>query len=564
MPDTTCTEAILSNDYYDFILEPEFVRQYSEVSGSCLQQIDRFAGFLYVPRNAIPGRELQNIYYYTTPKLYGLMEGTISDQIRVIPQQQDQIMNLHGENVMIGFIGTGIDYTSPYFQTSDGRTRVLGIWDQTIQTGTPPADAGYGSVYTEEMINEALAADSPADIVPSIDSHGNGTYLASVAAASENTSGNFRGVAPYASIGVVKLKEAKPYLKDFYAVPQSALAYQENDIIWAIRYLLELANEKGLPLAICLALGTSMGGHANNSFLAQYIDTVSVGGRCIVCGTGNEAGGRKHYFGQFQPNAEYMDVEVRVENNPTGFWMELWGLSPDIFTVSVISPSGEILQRVPYQINSGTNYQFTFEQSIFSVSYQLAGQSARNSVVAMRLLNPSNGIWTFRIYGNNLIYGSFHIWLPIQEFLQGNTYFLASNPEVTLTEPSTSLRSITVSGYDSGNNSILLESGRGYPLTNTVKPYIAAPGVAVPGIDLRNNILRRTGTGGSAAITTGVCALILQWNALSGSEIPLGNAGITTLLIRGADRDINRTYPNKEWGYGTLNVPATFEGFRPV
>ena len=41
----------------------------------------------------------------------------------------------------------------------------------------------------------------------------------------------FLGAAPEASIAVVKLKEAKQYLKEFYAIQEEAVCYQENDIM---------------------------------------------------------------------------------------------------------------------------------------------------------------------------------------------------------------------------------------------------------------------------------------------------------------------------------------------
>lgn len=564
MTEINCREAILSNDYYDFLIAPEFLEEYVSPSQSCIQPIGRSASSVHLPRSLYPDLSVQNEYYSSIPKLYGLMEGTVTDQIRFIPQQEEDILGLTGEGVLLGFIGTGINYNSDYFKTRTGNTRILGIWDQTIQDGTPPPATNYGSAYSEQMINQALESDAPLTIVPSEDTHGYGTYLASVAAASENPSGSFHGVAPNASIGIVKLKEAKPYLKDFFAIRDDAIAYQENDILLAIKYLYELAEIYNMPLVICLGPGTSIGNHNSSSYLSSYIDEISVGSRCVVCGTGNEAASRHHFSATFGTNTDYIDVEIRVEDNQKGFWMELWGKAPDVFSVSVISPSGETLQRVPYRVGGGANYEFIFENSSLSVAYQVVGDYIGDPVITMRMLNPANGIWTFRIYGSNLTYGQFHMWLPINEFLEGSTYFLASNPDMTLTTPSSSVRSITVSAYDSGNNSIFLESGRGFTFSGLIKPYLAAPGVSVPGITLRDRIIRRSGTSESAALTAGSCALIFQWAVVLGNDTNLSVIRLSTLLIRGADRSVNRTYPNREWGFGTLNLANTFKNFRPI
>lgn len=564
MPEPTCKEAALSNEYLDFIFSTEYPLTLGYNQGYCIQPIGSSSSCIYASSEIAPDFSIQNAFYPSVPKLYGLMEGTVSDLVRTISLQQQSYLGLTGEGVLLGIIGTGINYQSPSFQNADGSTRIAGIWDQTIQTGTPPTNIAYGSTYTAEQINEALASEAALSIVPSQDTNGLGTYLASAAASSENPDTLFRGVAPAATLGIVKLKEAKPYLKEFYAIPPGAAAYQENDIMLAIKYLSNLADSLRMPLVILLSAGTSMGNHNSSSFLAHYIDAVSVGTKCVVCGTGNEANQRHHYVNNLRENQEYIDVEIRVENNSTGFFMEIWNTNLDILTVSVISPSGEQLPRIPYQTTTGTDYRFVFEQSQISVRYQITGEAFLNSLTAIRMENPANGIWTFRIYGTNVTFGLFHIWLPISDFIEGETYFLASNPDTTLTEPSTSLKSISVGAYDSQNNSIFLESGRGYPVNGNVKPYFAAPGVSVPGVSLRGTPLKRSGTSSSAALTAGTCALVFQWAIVQGNDPTLDTTRLSALLVRGTDRSPSRTYPNREWGFGALNLENTFSNFRPV
>ena len=67
----------------------------------------------------------------------------------------------------------------------------------------------YGTEYTEEQINNALASDSPRDIVPSTDTDGHGTFLAGIAAGGQLENGSFSGAAPGCRLGIVKLKPAK-------------------------------------------------------------------------------------------------------------------------------------------------------------------------------------------------------------------------------------------------------------------------------------------------------------------------------------------------------------------
>ncbi len=70
-------------------------------------------------------------------------------------------LNLDGRGIMIGLVDTGIDYTNEIFKDLDGRTRIVGIWDQTIQTGRPPEGFFYGTEYTQRQINEALRSEEP-------------------------------------------------------------------------------------------------------------------------------------------------------------------------------------------------------------------------------------------------------------------------------------------------------------------------------------------------------------------------------------------------------------------
>ena len=67
--------------------------------------------------------------------------------------------NVTGAGVLLAVIDSGIDYSHPDFRSMDGKTRIMYLWDQTIQ-GTPPAGFSSGVEYTREEINEALSRDT--------------------------------------------------------------------------------------------------------------------------------------------------------------------------------------------------------------------------------------------------------------------------------------------------------------------------------------------------------------------------------------------------------------------
>ena len=112
----------------------------------------------------------------------------------------------------------------------------------------------------------ALQSENPREVVPSYDENGHGTALASVAAGSSLGNGlRFQGAAPEADIVMVKLRETKQHLRDFYLVPEDEPAYAESDILVALRYLESYAVSLTRPLVICFGLGSNMGDHEGHS-----------------------------------------------------------------------------------------------------------------------------------------------------------------------------------------------------------------------------------------------------------------------------------------------------------
>ena len=71
-----------------------------------------------------------------------------------------------------------------------------------------------------------------------------------------NLEQGFASPAPQADIVVVKLKQAKKYLKDYYFIREGAKAYQENDIINAVVYISNIADMYNKPVIICVPLAS--------------------------------------------------------------------------------------------------------------------------------------------------------------------------------------------------------------------------------------------------------------------------------------------------------------------
>lgn len=562
MPD--CREQVYSNDYFDFII-PYGVQAEVPVSGGCVQRVAEEFDIFFYPRAGLPQFSIENYTYTAIPKCYGLLDTTALEVSGIIRMQNQPVLSLKGTGVLVGFIDTGIDYANPLFRYTDGSSRILRIWDQTIQDGTPPAGILYGAEYTKEQIDAALASGNPYESVPSRDTNGHGTFLAGVACGSEDVPNDFIGAVPNAQIAVVKLKEAKQYLKDFFFVPEGVPAYQENDIMMGVSYLNALANILNLPLVICIALGNSIGSHGKNGPLTFFLNMICERRRrSIVTAVGNEANTRHHFQGRLATDMQYEDVEISVEEDMNGFFVEMWAKAPELYSVSVISPTGEQMRKLPFRAGASETFKFVFEGTMVTIDYRIEAKESANQLIYLRFEMPRKGLWIVRVYPENVVSGLYNMWLPMRQLTGGSVFFLRSNPEITLVSPSNATQVISVGGYNAANQSIFADSGRGFTVSGEIKPDFAAPAVNVYGPGLRNNYVTFTGTSASAAITTGAVAQIMQWALVEQNEVTLSNAGIKNMLIRGAGRTNERSYPNREWGYGSLDVYEAFERIRNV
>ena len=556
-----CKDRILSNLYADLIIDftpPDDYTFPNSGQDYCYLPVGDFY-LAYTNRAEVSTFSMDLNYYVNTPNLYGLMENEF-DPVSLISSGIMQIqrppLSLTGQGVIIAFIDTGIDYTLDVFRDQNGNSRIISIWDQEDQTGTPPEGYLFGSEYTQEQINEALRSENPYSIVPSVDELQHGTSMAGVAAGSMINGGRtYTGAAPDADIVVIKLKQCKPYMRDYYLIPEDVPAYAENDIMLAVEYADSFAVSFRRPVILCLGIGTNQGNHAGNSPLAKYLDEIATKrSRAVVVAGGNEGNAAHHYYGQLKRGqsdpSNYKDVEIRVGDRTRGFFLELWGSVPDIFNIAIRSPGGEVIS--PSRIRSGRGggtYGFVYERTRVSIDSVLIEQSTGEELIVMRFELPTPGIWTLRVIGQGEIYnGIFHMWLPIRQFMTGETYFLEPNPNVTLTEPSYAASVITVSTYNDRNNSFYQESGRGFSRTGQIKLDFAAPGVNIPTV-----YGAMTGSSLAAALTSGAVAQFMQWAVVEENKVLVESVEIKSYFIRGASRDGNLTYPNPEWGaYGNI------------
>ena len=561
-----CRDAILSDEYIDFVWKMDVRPPEAEWMpyGYCGQYISPNFSVYYVKREEVFGKRTSlPVGDYGVTYCHTQMNTESLEASRILTIQNQPALQLKGSGVIIGFVDSGIALENQVFRMKDGKTRLIGLWDQTDQNGTIPEGFLYGSGYSREEIDQWLKEEK--ELFPGRDENGHGSKVAAIAAGSELAEENFVGAAPEADIAFVKLKEAKPFIRQLERIPQDCVAYEEADIMLGIRYLDLLAQREGKPLIICLALGSNSGGHTGETPLGLYLTYISrKSGRAVVAAGGNEGNKGHHFYGNLSLETGYLDVELKVGPGEREFQLNLWGNAPGLFVTEVVAPSGEKVSKISPQILSRERYDFVFEKTILDVQYELSESISGDERIMLAFQNPTAGIWTIRVYSVGNLETGFHMWLPVTGFISDETYFLRSDPDTTVTEPANAEGVLTFAGYDARTNSIWYDSGRGYTRTGKVVPDVAAPAVEVSTIDMRGRNSTLTGTSAAAALGAGACALLLEWGIVRQNAPAMDSVTIQRYLLRGARRSENYTYPNKTWGYGLLDLYGVFRAMRGI
>lgn len=452
---------------------------------------------------------------------------------------------LSGRGVILTVIDSGIDYFHEDFRNEDGSTRILKLWDQTLE-----------QIFTREEINEALAAGGRAaarQLVPSVDVSGHGTAVAGIAAGNgRGSNGQYRGVAYESELLVVKLGTS---------VPTGFL--RTTQLMRAFDFAVNQAVEYGRPMAINLSFGNTYGSHDGTSLLETFINDISgYGQTVIVTGTGNEGTGGGHTSGALSGQAP-VDVELSVAPYETGFGVQLWKSYADIFNISLVTPSGEVVGPITRRLGSQT---IDYEETRILLYYGEPSPYSRAQEIYLdfipRRQYVDSGIWKIRLTPVRIVTGQYDLWLPSKGAINSSTKFLRDTPDTTLTIPSTAEKVISVGAYDDANQSYADFSGRGYTrMMNQVKPDLAAPGVNI--ITTRNGggYEAVTGTSFAAPMVTGSAALMMQWGIVDGEDPYLYGEKIKAYLIRGARHLPGfETWPNPMLGYGVLCLRDSLPG----
>ncbi len=493
---------------------------------------------------------INEVEFYELPKTLTFQLRRSLNLTGVTNVQQERGYNLNGAGVLVGIIDSGIDYTHPDFRTSDGKTRILYMWDQNAE-GSPPHGFISGHLYTKEDIDLALTSDDPAAVVPEVDNLGHGTAVAGVAAGNGRSSnGEDSGVAPQAGIVVVKLKED--------VEPGFA---RSTAIMRGVKFCIDMAVGLEMPIAINISYGTNDGAHNGTSLFEGYLDSASTRWKTVICvAAGNERSAGHHYYGVIVQNAT-QSIEYSIGENIRQLYLTFWKNFADTFEIELISPSGQssgvisavnratrvVLDNVRVTVLFGMPTHYNFSQEIYITMEGIGGP-----------MRPE--IWRLTVKGIIIVDGRINIWLPMTDMVTEKTAFLVPNPENTLSIPATAFSVISVGAYSGIQNTCAFFSGRGLPyIVYGQKPDLIAPGDTVLTTSVGRGYDTFTGTSISAPFVTGAAALMMEWGIVRQNDVFLFGQKVKAFLCRNANRTFPVSYPNSSWGYGLLDLIATMD-----
>jgi len=478
--------------------------------------------------------------------------------------------SVDGSGVLIGVIDTGVDLSHPDLKFPNGTSKVLYLWDQTLQWKQPEGFT-YGVECSRNEIDSGKC--------PEKDTFGHGTHVASIAVSSGIASGSYRGIAPGASLIVVK--SGAP------TCGGGSWTFEENTIIDGLQYLVDRAKVLGMRLVINLSFGGNIGSHDDTSPLELALDDISAKGVVVTVAGGNEADSQVHVMGSLsRANSS------RVGWGPTGeahnAVVDVWYPTDRAISATLVTPSGEAV--LGPTTSNGTK---TADGLVTILSATTAkGKEVMVSVGANDTLQTSgwNVILNATDDGSNLKWDA---WVdsdscsnPAASFLSGDGYKIDESGTVTV--PGTASGVITVGAYVSKNSwvnrsgkevtakaytvgEIAGFSSRGPTRDGRTKPDVSAPGLFIAAArssdvppsendpDQYHRIL--AGTSMATPHIAGVAALMLQYRP------ELTPEEVRSLLIKGTNLDgftgfIDASVGSNDWGWGKADARTATSLFR--
>ena len=456
-----------------------------------------------------------------------------------------------GDRALIAIIDDGIDVLHKAFLDSNGRSRILGIWDQADSSGSPPQGCDGGTFHDATAIARFVESGTvPRALGRDIDGHG--THVASIAAG-RPVGGFAGGVAPEAKMLVVVSAGTTP------------IGYSKSHID-ALMFIERFATQQNLPVVVNVSQGMNAGAHDGKSALEAAFDGFAVSGRkegrAVVKSAGNERDKRGHAKVTLPPDAHEDLKWKRAAGADLIERIELWWNSASKLRFRLGDPHGQSSDWVETAApeREGTFVRGGPYRLLFTPHHVDNGDSLLVVELGSANFAAAVGDWCLEIEScaapKNC---EIHAWI---ERTQGvpSSFLNHSDEGMTLSIPGTASSVITVGAVDaSWPIRVGGFSSYGPTRDGQNKPVVCAPGVDVWAAQggTADGTRKDRGTSMAAPHVSGAIALLFSKTAKAG-KMPSANQ--VAAVLRQKTQRYNGSWDPGQ-GYGLIDVGALLAAF---
>lgn len=478
-----------------------------------------------------------------------------------------------GDAALVGLIDTGIDVLHEAFRDSQGKTRIIAVWNQKDNAGPSPhtVDAAHfgqsnGTLYLASDIQAFIDGTKP---TPSAlrDPELHGTHVASIAAG-RSVGALASGMAPEARI-VVVIPKMRTAQGDPSSIGYSASHFEALAFLKCVAAGGNGVSAAALPMAVNVSLGMNAGAHDGTSLVEAGFDSITTKGQdpgfVIVKSAGNERG----FGGHARVQAFHGMVPIQWDSgNQFRFqdYMELWYQSFDELEFTLVDPANNSSAKVS-RLNKDVNQSLGGNacHMVLTERHKDNGDNCLVITIVPSTAAIQAGLWTLNVIGTSVRSktGQVDIWVERDEARA--VRFVPEVQETTLSIPGTADTVITVAAcHASTPLQLTTSSSFGLTRNGRPKPDICAPGFNIIGAKAadanHSATAAMTGTSMAAPHVTGALALVLSHRHKQAGQ-PQHNA--QQLLV-----EVNKTAKNSGplhhsgFGYGMLDAEKLFNALK--
>ncbi len=288
---------------------------------------------------------------------------------------------LNGAGVLVGDVDTGVDYGHGDFDDAAGNTRLVNIWDQTVN-GAAPAGYGYGTEWSSAQIDANTCTET--------DLNGHGTHVLGTIGGDGSQTGygfapfTYAGMAPKADLIMVKTTSYTTAILD------------------GVQYIFQRATALGRNCVVNLSLGSQYGPHDGSSAFESGLNALCGPGRIVTKSAGNDRASNLHARVLVPSGPD--SIKLTVGGGTTsGRTLAIDGYYdyPEQISVTLRSPGNKIIGPIPFGAankaypgdTTGVNGRVYVENGLY-----LTARSAREIYIELRSLGLGtgsiSGTWT--------------------------------------------------------------------------------------------------------------------------------------------------------------------------